>query len=837
MKRILAITLSACMAAINASADRLWDEFVTPPDDCRTKLWWFHGETETTKEGIDADLKAFKEKGVGGVVFYDQIHGNAAGAAESMSDEWWESLKYAAMKARETGLSFEVAASNGYVAGGPWITPELSMKKTVFIDTLVTVTHAGPVTIDMPYRGKHFKDIATVMFPDNEEYRPLAFPGGKLTVTSNDTTVCLTPDKVTEVNGISYTITPRGKGSTGSMNIPGKPQERYFGAKYMEYPPVGQLEYSTDGRTWLAAADLLPVENNIGHKARGRSISFPAVSGKYFRLRFHDWSGGAPDYRQFTISDISLHRRDITDNLEVKTGLRTEVTYPSVQGGDKGAIASSSVRDISDRINADGTLSLHLDKGTWRIIRLGYTPTGAKTKHGRKNLLGFETDVMSAKAANVHYDNYFKVILDTLRRAGCGPQGMCMDSHEAGTQNWTEGFEQTFSRLNGYSLHPWIPAFAGYIVDSRQKTESMLLDFRRAVSHTIAENFYGTFARRCKSDSVEYTSQGMLNILADNITGRGKASKPQGEFWAYQTNGNYDCLDAASAAHLYGRNIASGEAFTDTPYDETWDRLLRIANIAYCRGINEFAVCASSYQPWDDRKYDDSASSHPYVFHRHHPQWESTRRFWDYQARCAAMLRKGSPVVDLCVYIGDDAPLKTFSYKLPEIPEGYNFDVCTSDALLNRMSTADGLINVTGGMSYKAIIVQDRTHISPQAESKLRKLSAQGATVIWCNKGETTEDALAKAAIAPDILIASDNLPDSKVLFFHRTTPDEDIYFVYNHSDSAYSKESRVRARFKTLEYWRPATLERETIATDDNGTFSLNLSPYESTFIIARRH
>ena len=46
---------------------------------------------------------------------------------------------------------------------------------------------------------------------------------------------------------------------------------------------------------------------------------------------------------------------------------------------------------------------------------------------------------------------------------------------------------------------------------------------------------------------------------------------------------------------------ASGEAFTDTPYDETWDRLLRIANIAYCRGINEFAVCASSYQPWDDR--------------------------------------------------------------------------------------------------------------------------------------------------------------------------------------------------------------------------------------------
>ena len=26
----------------------------------RTKVWWFHGETETTREGITADLEAYK---------------------------------------------------------------------------------------------------------------------------------------------------------------------------------------------------------------------------------------------------------------------------------------------------------------------------------------------------------------------------------------------------------------------------------------------------------------------------------------------------------------------------------------------------------------------------------------------------------------------------------------------------------------------------------------------------------------------------------------------------------------------------------------------------------
>ena len=34
-------------------------------------VWWFFGETPTTREGITADLEAFKQQGVGGVVYYD----------------------------------------------------------------------------------------------------------------------------------------------------------------------------------------------------------------------------------------------------------------------------------------------------------------------------------------------------------------------------------------------------------------------------------------------------------------------------------------------------------------------------------------------------------------------------------------------------------------------------------------------------------------------------------------------------------------------------------------------------------------------------------------------
>lgn len=147
-------TLVSCFLAFAAlqlshAGDGLWERFLTPSDEARTKVWWFHGETETTEEGIDADLEAFKEKGIGGVVFYDQVHGNGAGAFPSMSPEWWHMLKYAARKARQLGLTFEVAASNGYVSGGPWITPELGMRQTAVVDTVITIGKRQEVRIPL----------------------------------------------------------------------------------------------------------------------------------------------------------------------------------------------------------------------------------------------------------------------------------------------------------------------------------------------------------------------------------------------------------------------------------------------------------------------------------------------------------------------------------------------------------------------------------------------------------------------------------------------------------------------------------------------------------------
>lgn len=795
--------------------DTLWESFISPGKDARTKVWWFHGETETTKEGIDADLQAFKDAGIGGVVYYDQTHGNQEGAFPALSREWWEMLKYAALKARELGLSFDVASTNGYVAGGPWITPDKGMKKTAVI-------MPGEKT---PTGFKLLTTISAKTASDAPEYTDTVIQKERINLIDNEAcqiTVDFHSPKT--IRTIGYQAKPRGKGAYGSMNIPGKPSNEYFGAKYIALPPIGELQCSDDGKIWTAITPLRGIEDIIGHKSNQRTINFQAVKARYFRLNIHDWQGADSIHRSLYIENVRLMSYDKIDNWECKSGLRSEL--PS----------NSLVKETDEFIPFCGE------------AKIGYVATGGHAKHGRQRIVWNgeelsaktwpEADVLDKRAAELHYNSYFKAIHDTLTDIGCKPSGMQIDSHEAGIANWTELMPDHFKRINGYSIDHWLPALGGFIVDSRQSTEQFLRDFKETISQLVREQFYGTLDSLCRRDGVVLTSQAMLGCANDNIASRGMTAKPQGEFWGYQKNGNYDCLDAASAAHLYGKRIASGEAFTDSQYfypesatdtlwkERGWHELLRLANLAFCRGINELVVCASTYQPWLDRKYDDSQSAHPYIFHRLNPAWDKSREhFWEYQTRCTQLLQTGCPAVDILVYLGEDLPGKTMAFKLPEIPEGYQFDAATYASLSHWMNNKNDL-----SPEYKILAVQTRSHISEKSERLFEELAGKGMIIVRCDKGENIQDAIIKSGIKPDIKIESENEPDSKVYFCHRVHNETDIYFIYNHSELPYSSEIDLRVKKGYIELWNPLTCERKV---PEHNTVSIE--PYQALFLIAR--
>ena len=371
--------------------------FENVQDSARTKTWWFHGETETTKEGITADLEAFKRAGIGGVVYYDQTHGPMDNALPAFSPEWWEMLRFSAKEAERLGLTFEVNVSNGFVAGGPWITYEHGMK---YLAATERKLHGGQYfegKLEVPAnRYKYSQDVAVIAFP-----APVG--GGissateKVTYSSNtgginlenlfnpkSSTVEQIPvpgeGKSVYINlqfedeftarSISYEVRPKGKATTSASNIPGPPQETFFGTGYRVLPKLGELEVSDDGVNYTPVCDLQPIYQALGGW-RVKTLSFPAVTGKYFRLNLHDWwekTDASPDMQ---LARVVLQSTAKLDQYEEKAGF-----YPEYIDSDhtpaysaKESIDASRILNISDKMDAEGVLRWDVPEGDWIIMR------------------------------------------------------------------------------------------------------------------------------------------------------------------------------------------------------------------------------------------------------------------------------------------------------------------------------------------------------------------------------------------------------------------------------------------------------------------------------------
>ena len=92
-------------------------------------------------------------------------------------------------------------------------------------------------------------------------------------------------------------------------------------------------------------------------------------------------------------------------------------------------------------------------KGQWLVLRLFAASTGGHTKHGRKETLGYECDKLSVDGARLQWESYVKPVIDTLRANNSLISGICMDSHEAGPQNWTSAMPPDFVIVSPKNFH------------------------------------------------------------------------------------------------------------------------------------------------------------------------------------------------------------------------------------------------------------------------------------------------------------------------------------------------------------------------------------------------
>jgi hypothetical protein len=171
-------------------SDKLAAGFVSPPDSAKPHTWWHWMNGNISKEGITLDLEAMKRVGLGGFQLFQVGTGIPRGQAPYGSPANVQLLQHAAKEADRLGLEFTLHNCPGWSSsGGPWITPELSMKVLAISETTVSSDGSKRVEVDLsqPAAQQNFyKDAFVLAIPapaDNariENWNTKAgFPGGR----------------------------------------------------------------------------------------------------------------------------------------------------------------------------------------------------------------------------------------------------------------------------------------------------------------------------------------------------------------------------------------------------------------------------------------------------------------------------------------------------------------------------------------------------------------------------------------------------------------------------------------------------------------------------------
>ena len=139
--------------------------------EARPWTFWYWMFGAVTPEGITADLEAMHRVGLGGA-YLMPIKGveqgpQYEGKAQQLTPEWWRMVTHSMKEADRLGMQLGMHICDGFaLAGGPWMTPEESMQKVVWSDTIVNGGNIRNLTLPMPEAlDGYYEDIVTYAIP------------------------------------------------------------------------------------------------------------------------------------------------------------------------------------------------------------------------------------------------------------------------------------------------------------------------------------------------------------------------------------------------------------------------------------------------------------------------------------------------------------------------------------------------------------------------------------------------------------------------------------------------------------------------------------------------
>ena len=580
--------------------------------------------------------------------------------------------------------------------------------------------------------------------------------------------------------------------------------------------------------------------------------------------------------------------------------------YP--ESGTDVVVKQSEIIDLTANFK-NGKLEWNAPKGNWTIIRYGYTCTGAKTSTNSDGWEGLSVDHLSPEAFELFSETVITPLIKTAQSVGNSVKYLQTDSWEMDLVSWTKNFQAEFKKYRGYDIQKFMPVLTGRIVEDRNESDRFLHDFRKTIGDCVANNHYQLFYNLAHKYGmgIHPESGGPHSAPVDALQVMGISDFPQGEFWAManthriKDDERLSVRQSACVAHTNGKRFVAAEG--PTSIGPQWERspmdLKGNIDRVFCSGVNRIVWHTFTSSPKEfglpGNEYFAGTHLNPNV-----TWWKQSKDFIGYLDRNMYMLQQGLFVADVLYYYGDDVPNFVFlKEEVPELNFGYDWDKCSKEIIQNRVSVKDGKIVLPDGMSYRVMMLAPEKGIDLNVLRKLEQLVKEGMTLIGPRPTEATgltefpkgdmelkaitdqlwgktdgktftenqygkgrvvwgkdiNRVLADMNVQPDLQFKGTH-PKTALDYIHRTTSDQEIYFVANRfSQMAYNDfeyrylttlpdrweqvECSFRVTGKVPELWDPITGQTTEVVVyrEENGRTIIPLlfEPEGSKFIVFR--
>jgi hypothetical protein len=943
----LALGAAFCLSAgasaptQDADSDSLLQGFRAPPDAARPQVWWHWISGNVSLQGAQLDLEWLQRVGIRGV---HTFFGGGLGEphvvippVEFMGAEWQRIFRAATLRARALGMEVTIAGSPGWSeTGGPWVAPENAMKKYVWSEiqvhggTAFTATLPAPPTASGPFLGVKAAAGRPSGQPVPDTYRDarvIAFP-----TPPNDRRVGAS--RYTSSAGVIDLASLASPDLSSSVDLPIAEGENSAWLQVTFDRPT-TIAALTLGLRAVAGVDILAGDDaahlrlithasadSAEHPAPQQTYGFAATRAKMFRIVLTAPPPKAPlpdlprflartpaPLRKFAISRCVLSGAARVNRFESKAGFQSTLDYdapPTPPAGADAVVQADRVIDLTHELLPDGRLNWTPPPGEWTVLRFGWSLTGQTNGPADPQDTGLEVDKLDAQSVRDYLEHYLALYQRAMGRelGADSVQYLLTDSWEAGVQNWTVNLPEQFLARRGYDLVPYLPVLTGRVVSDAASSERFLWDFRRTLQELLADNHYGVLAEVLHAHGMSYYTEAQGDTpreIGDGMTIKSRSDIPTAEFWYRpfatapgQPSLRADLIEAASAAHVYGKDLAAAESLTVAAGTDPWaysPRMLKpVADEIFARGINRILLHESHHQPLIDKAPGLSLAFFGQFFNRNDTWAEQAGPWVDYLARTSYLLQQGRFCADIAYFYGEERNLTEINYRTfrDQVPAGYAFDYISPEALLNLLSAKDGLLATPSGMRYRVLYLPSYvTRLTLPTLRKLRDLVNAGAVLIarrpearlglegsdaqlaaivaelWDAGSKPLEPrhvgagrvyasddlaaALAAEGVTPDVSIAprtvgdavSAGTPDETILSLHRHAASADIYFLSNRENVTRNLVVTLRVKNKVPELWHAedGTVESVAYQLNDSGVeISLQLPAQGAVFVVLRQ-